>query len=157
MVLMVVFAILLMALQVARLWKTQKEKTFTSVDRGLWISEFITVLVLVGIVLYNLISYWNYIPSNSPGCLPRISEFGVIANNVDPTKFIAQPPVVIPATTYAAAVTAFNQSANGLANGYFAWNGVSMTVLTSQAYQLSSGASPGNSWVFQSLNTTSVP
>lgn len=154
-IIMAIFSVLLVALQIALFWKSYVGKTLTNTERDLWICDLLSVLALTGIVIANMIIYWNYIPANSPGCLPHISEFGVIANSVDPTKFIAQPPTVIPAASYSAAVTAFKSSSNGLATGYFAWDGLNVTILTSQAYQLASGASPGNSWVFQSLNTMS--
>lgn len=155
-VLTILFAILLIGLQVTLFWKDYAAKTLTNTERDLWICQFLALLVLIGLVIYNLVFYWNYIPADSPTCLAHIAEVGVIANSVDPTKFIASPATVIPATTYSAALTAFKNSPNGLATGYFAWDGVNVTILTSQAYQLASGAPPGHSWVFQNLNMVAV-
>jgi hypothetical protein len=151
MILTIVFGILLIILQSVRFSK--EKSTATHLDRNLYICELLTVLSLMAVVAVNFFLYWNYIPADSPGCLPYISEFGVIASAVDPIKFLANPAGSYPATTYAAAVTAFKSSPNGYATGYFAWDGVTVRILTSEAFKLKSGAPQGTSWVFQSLNT----
>ncbi len=164
-VMMVVFTILLIALQVVRLGKAKKESDgrhpgesggtrFTSQDLNLWICELLTVIALAIIVVMIFILYWKYIPADSPGCLPSISEFGVIASNIDPSKYAVTPAATYNATTYADAVSVYKSSPNGLATGYFSWDGLFVTILNSNAHQLKSGAPPGTSWVFQNLSTT---
>lgn len=151
-ILMVAFAVLLIALQIAR--KVKTDTTFTRIDNILWICEFLTVLSLIAIVVADYFLYLPFIPSNSPGCLPHISQFGVVASGVDASKFAVTPAASYPALTYQAAVSVYRSSPNGLATGYFAWDGLSVIILNSSAYQLATGATIGTSWVFQDLSTT---
>ena len=154
-VVMIIFAVLLIALQIER--RTKTYLTMSNTDKRLWIAELLTVICLVALVIVIIALYWHYIPADSPGCIPYISSFGVIASGVDPHTFALDPKAIpIPALTYTAAVAAYKSSANGFTTGYFAWDGVSVTILQSRAHQLVSGAPPGNSWVFQDLSTAAA-
>ncbi len=157
-VMTVVFGALLFALQAARTgiaFHRSAEKLSTE-ERSLWISEIIVVVVLLAVVIANFFIYFRYIPENSPGCLPFISPYGVIASNADPTKFVTQPVTPYPAVTYTEAIAAYRVSPNGFATGYFSWDGLSVLILDSNAHQLSSAGTKGTSWIFQDLNTTTA-
>jgi hypothetical protein len=160
-VLMIILSLSLIALQVARYSKASKfigplsaaENRQKEIDKILWICEFLTVLSLIGVVVTNFVSYYSYIPENSPGCLKYISPFGVIASGVDPSTFAVKPAATYLANSYQQAVDKYRTSPNGLATGYFAWDGLQVTILNSDAAQLATGATPGTSWVFQDLHT----
>ncbi len=163
-VMTVVFGILLIGLQVVRRYKVKpKNETqagggppVNTIDRSLWICELLTAISLIVLVAVNFGLYLNYIPADSPGCLPYISKFGVIASQADPSKFAISPPASFPATSYIEAVKRYHGSPNGLATGYFSWDGLTVTILNSNAHQLASGAPQGTSWVFQDLSTAAA-
>ncbi len=155
-VMMVVFAILFVILQsisYTRAVNNSNRIPFTRTDKALQICEMLIVACLIIIVAVYMMTYWYYIPSDSPGCLPYISDFGVIVSNVNPSHYAVTPVATYPATTYSDAIIAYRASPNGLATGYFSWDGIAVTILNSNAYELKSGSPQGTSWVFQDLHT----
>lgn len=160
-ILMITFGGLLLMLQILR-YNDDKPKNGISSspnrDKIFWIFEFLTVIALLICVVLIFFLYMRYIPADSPGCVPYLTPYGVVASNVDPIKYsISTPPVTYPAATYAAAVKAFEGSENGFATGFFAWDGVSIIILNSSAAALATpGAPVGTSWVFEDLNTATV-
>jgi hypothetical protein len=155
--LIIALTILVLLLQLIRYFR--HSKNIDNTDKNLWIiegiAEFLVLLTTIGLIIL----YWEYSPTSSPGCLPSAvvgcvaasTKYGVVASNVNPIMYsVSHPPVTYPATTYAAAVQQFENY--GLSTGFFSWDGVAVTILTTGAAQLASGnGTPGNSWVFQNI------
>lgn len=135
---------------------TRVHSTSISTRYKLWICELASIVGLLIVVGISLGLQFDYIPKNTPGCLPFVSPYGVIASGVDPSSHAVTPKATYPALTYNEAIIAYKRSPNGLATGYFSWDGISVTILDSSAHQLASGAPTGTSWVFQDLNTAAV-
>lgn len=165
--LMASFAVLLLVFQARRMSimlkssKKDEKGNFTresKTEHWIWFAELFAVLGLLACIIAFFILSQNLISADSPGCLPYFSRFGVVASGVDPkTYFLTKDPVTYPALTYAEAIEKFQNSPDGLATGYFAWDGIAVTILNSNASHLADkGAPPGTSWVFEDLNTAVV-
>lgn len=148
---MIALGIMSIGLQVSRYAIDKKFNTRT--DTILFVLELLTIVALIICIFVLIFIYQGYVPWNSPGFLPFISKYGVIASNADPSKFAVVPAAMYPAVTYAAAIDAYRNSPNGLATGIFAWDGVAVTILRADAVHLADAAPSGTSWVFQDLNT----
>lgn len=152
-VLIITLAILTLIMQISRYAYDKPRRTRT--DSTLFVLEFLTVIFMMICVVALVFVYQGYIPWDSPGYLPYISEIGVIAANADPSKYAVTPSATYPATTFAQAVTAYRNSPTGFATRVFSWDGLVVTILKAEAaVNLGhSAAPPGTSWVFQDLNT----
>lgn len=161
---MVGFAILFLILQVLRFPRAHNQLALEDrmtkweeakkIERPLWIVELLIGIGMVICVAILFILYYHYIPSDSPGCLPYLSPFGVVASNVDPSKYVMLPKTTSIAVTYSQAIEAYKNSRNAYATGIFAWDGAVVTILDSAAVQLAAPGAPiGTSWVFEDLNT----
>lgn len=153
-VLMITFALLALLFQAIRISKTYR--TNKPLDNVLWTFEFLTIIAVVICSLVQVGLYSGYIPADSPGCLPHIAPYGVVASSVDPAKYAVTPVATYPATTYPAAVLAYKNSPNGFTTGFFAWDGLVVTILNADAFELAAGTPVGNSWVFEDLNVAVV-
>lgn len=148
-----VLSVLILALMVVRM--AQDWKRISELDKAMTVIEFIT---MIGLTIFTIILSILYVyskPTEQPGCQRFVADYGIIASNVDVTSFILNAKATYPANTFADAVSQYRTNQEG--TGYFAWDGVIIRILTSNANQLSSSTAPkGNYTVYSDQNVAII-